>query len=199
MSEPDRNSVDRTSVKRVTDTETLKAIAHTLRVRMLGHLRMEGPATASELGRRFGESSGTTSYHLRVLEKAEFIEPDPDQPNARDKRWRARHMYTSWKNSEFQEGTEGAELARTMRRRQLDNVIASTERFEKDAAAWGPEWMDAAGHSDYGVRLNAPALAALVQEVGELVRKYETDCAGEPGIELVRFYTAAFPVNDTDS
>lgn len=190
---------DRTSVKRVTDAETLKAIAHPLRVRMLGHLRMEGPATASQLGQRFGESSGTTSYHLRVLERAGFIEPDPEQPNARDKRWRAAHMYTSWSDSQFQDGTEGAEYARTLRRRQLGNVVASTERFESEAATWGPEWVDAAGHADYAVRLNAAALAALAREIGSLIRKYEDECAGEPGVELVRLYLAGFPVNDTES
>ncbi|GLZ79506.1 transcriptional regulator [Actinorhabdospora filicis] len=194
MSKPDR-----TSVKRVTDAATLKAIAHPLRVRMLGELRMEGPATASELGRRFGESSGTTSYHLRVLEKAGFIEADPEQPNARDKRWRAMHMYTSWKNSEFQDGSEGAEFARAMRRRQLENVIAATERFEEEAATWGPAWMDAAGHSDHGVRLTPAAAGELIKRIGEIVREYETRSENEPGAELVRVFVAGFPVGDTDN
>ena len=34
---------------------------------MLGELRLNGAATASQLGRRLGESSGATSYHLRQL------------------------------------------------------------------------------------------------------------------------------------
>ena len=46
---------------------TLRALTHPLRTRLLGALRVDGPATASELGRRFGESSGATSYHLRRL------------------------------------------------------------------------------------------------------------------------------------
>lgn len=43
------------------DAESLKALAHPLRARLLTALRLEGPATASALGRRFDETSGSTS------------------------------------------------------------------------------------------------------------------------------------------
>jgi hypothetical protein len=48
--------MDPRSVKRVTDAATLKAVAHPLRARLLGALRFDGPATASELARRFDEA-----------------------------------------------------------------------------------------------------------------------------------------------
>ena len=51
----------------VTDVRALRALAHPLRSRLLGQLRLNGPATASRLGRVVGESSGSTSYHLRQL------------------------------------------------------------------------------------------------------------------------------------
>ena len=51
----------------VTDVRALRALAHPLRNRLLGQLRLNGPATASQLGRVVGESSGSTSYHLRQL------------------------------------------------------------------------------------------------------------------------------------
>jgi DNA-binding transcriptional ArsR family regulator len=47
-----------------------------------------GPATATMLAREVGESSGATSYHLRELEKAGFVEEDRDRGNARDRWWR---------------------------------------------------------------------------------------------------------------
>ena len=65
----------------------LRALAHPLRLRMLGLLR-EGPATASRLGRALGESSGATSYHLRVLASVGMVEEDVERGNARERWWR---------------------------------------------------------------------------------------------------------------
>jgi len=39
------------------------------------------------LGRRIGESSGTTSYHLRVMADLGFVEDDPDHGDGRDRWW----------------------------------------------------------------------------------------------------------------
>jgi DNA-binding transcriptional ArsR family regulator len=65
----------------------VRALAHPLRLRMLEILR-GGPATATMLARELGESSGATSYHLRELEKAGFLEEDAERGNARDRWWR---------------------------------------------------------------------------------------------------------------
>ena len=63
------------------------AAVHPLRFRILELLR-EGPATASQLGRRLGESSGTTSYHLRVLARSGTIEEDTSLGTRRERWWR---------------------------------------------------------------------------------------------------------------
>jgi DNA-binding transcriptional ArsR family regulator len=54
---------------------------------MLELLR-EGPSTATRLGRALGESSGATSYHLRVLEKAGLVEDETERGNGRERWWR---------------------------------------------------------------------------------------------------------------
>lgn len=63
------------------------AMAHPLRLQILG-LLVEGPSTASRLGRRLGESSGSMSYHLRVLARAGAIVEDPDRGTQRERWWR---------------------------------------------------------------------------------------------------------------
>ena len=63
------------------------ATATPIRFRILELLR-EGPATASQLARRLGESSGTTSYHLRVLERARVIQEDEALGTKRERWWR---------------------------------------------------------------------------------------------------------------
>jgi DNA-binding transcriptional ArsR family regulator len=66
----------------------LRALAHPLRVQLLHLLRLEGESTASELGRRLGESSGATSYHLRVLHRVGMI-AECDRRNGRERWWSA--------------------------------------------------------------------------------------------------------------
>jgi DNA-binding transcriptional ArsR family regulator len=65
----------------------LRGLVHPIRVRLLFLLENDGPATASQLGRRIGQSSGVTSYHLRVLADLGFVEDDPEHGNGRDRWW----------------------------------------------------------------------------------------------------------------
>jgi DNA-binding transcriptional ArsR family regulator len=64
----------------------LRALAHPLRLQLLETLGAEGPATASQLARRLGESSGATSYHLRALHKAGMVE-EAERRNGRERWW----------------------------------------------------------------------------------------------------------------
>src|SRR5436190_19429252 len=61
------------------------ALAHPIRFRIWEVLR-EGPATASQLGRRLGESRGSMSYHLRTLASTGVIEEDAARGTRRE-RW----------------------------------------------------------------------------------------------------------------
>ncbi|HSO04905.1 MAG TPA: helix-turn-helix domain-containing protein, partial [Candidatus Limnocylindrales bacterium] len=70
---------DPTSRFLVTDVEALRVLSHPLRARILGALRLEGEATASQLGRRLDESSGATSYHLRQLARFGLVEESEHQ------------------------------------------------------------------------------------------------------------------------
>ena len=56
--------------------QQMKALTHPVRVRMLGMLRIDGPATATTLADRLGLNTGATSYHLRQLAQAGFVVED---------------------------------------------------------------------------------------------------------------------------
>lgn len=183
-----------TSSQHVADVATLRAVAHPLRVRLLGALRVDGPATATELGRRFGESSGSTSYHLRQLARFGFVEEDPDQPNARDRRWRAVHEFTTWRDSDFAVDRAGQAAIRFLRDRQR----ASLERVAVNFAAedWDKAWQDAAGMSDLVTRLTPASLTALDNRVVALAREYEARDAHAPDAERVAIWLAGYPVRE---
>ncbi len=72
---------------RVLDTGALRALAHPLRVRIYDILSQYGPQTASSLAARLGESSGSTSYHLRALAKHELIRERAEKGTGRERWW----------------------------------------------------------------------------------------------------------------
>jgi len=70
------------------DLTALRALAHPLRVEIMNELSDFGPATASMLAERLGESSGATSYHLRQLAKHDIIVEDTERGSGRERWWR---------------------------------------------------------------------------------------------------------------
>ncbi len=77
----------RHSEDRVLDTSALRALAHPLRVRIYDILSQYGPQTASSLADKLGESSGSTSYHLRALAKHDLIRECSDRGTGRERWW----------------------------------------------------------------------------------------------------------------
>lgn len=84
---PNRHQPRRAAPRRL-DTRALQGLAHPLRIRLHDALTYHGPATATQLAERLGESSGATSYHLRQLAKAGFVEEDADRGTRRERWWR---------------------------------------------------------------------------------------------------------------
>lgn len=72
---------------RVLDAPALRALAHPLRVKIYDILSQYGPQTASSLAERLGESTGSTSYHLRALAKQDLIRERPGQGTGRERWW----------------------------------------------------------------------------------------------------------------
>lgn len=151
------------SQKHVEDLETLKAVAHPLRVVLLGMLRNEGPATASELARRTGESSGSTSYHLRQLERYGFVRDDDEQPSGRERRWRATHDVTTIRDT-----MPGAEpLLEVLRERQVTVLRAGLAELGR----LDPK-PDGLGMSDLRLALDEADLVTLRDELVAVVERY---------------------------
>ena len=72
----------------VSEAKTWKAMSHPLRQEILRQLR-RGPATSTTIAQAQGESTRTTSYHLRVLADAGLIEEVPGREGRRERWWRA--------------------------------------------------------------------------------------------------------------
>ncbi|WP_369196309.1 ArsR/SmtB family transcription factor [Streptomyces djakartensis] len=177
------------------DTAALKALTHPLRIRLLGLLRQDGPATASELATRTGESSASASYHLRVLAKYRFI-AEAEHRDGRERRWRALHTVTSWSNESMESSSEGRAFVSLARRRQIEHLEWSLAHHESDMAAGrlGPEWVEPSGISDLMPRLTPGSVAELWATVAAKLEELTARDADDPDAQRVVLLTAALPV-----
>ena len=175
------------------DARTLKALAHPVRVRLLGLLRTEGPSTATRLGESLGLNSGATSYHLRQLAAAGLVADDPGHRDGRERWWAAAHRFTHF---------EFATLApedRPLGDAYLHLVAdAYADRLRAGAAARGalpPEWDLGMTLSDTMLALTPEEAQRLLADVDAVLARYrQADPGPTPeGTRRVSFLWAALP------
>ncbi|MFM9447040.1 helix-turn-helix domain-containing protein [Streptomyces acidiscabies] len=181
------------------DAAALKALTHPLRIQLLGLLRQFGPATASELAARTGESSASASYHLRVLAKYAFI-TEADHRDSRERRWKAVHRVTSWDNAAMEKDPVGQEFVGIARRLQADHLAASARRYESDVAVGllDEEWTAVAGITDALPRLTPESLAELTELLETKLEELGRRDAEDPRARQVAVIFAGLPRGDAD-
>ena len=180
--------------------EELKALAHPLRMAMYDYLSEHGSATASQLGRRLGESSGQTSYHLRQLEKHGFVEDDPAHERGRDRWWRA--VGYSVDGRDMLRDPRTAEAANAL----LQGVVAERAQVLSRWMLTGdtPEWEEAALNDRTTADLTLQELQEVVVAVQEIIddavkSAKERKAAGDvEGRRRVRIYFDALPLHRED-
>ncbi|WP_190210172.1 winged helix-turn-helix domain-containing protein [Kitasatospora indigofera] len=180
------------------DARSLRGLAHPLRMRLLAALREHGPATATKLAARLGESTASVSYHLRQLGAHGFIAEDPDRGTTRERWWRAEHRGQRFDRLEdFLENPDpevrGAmevfltEVA-AVHARELSGWLAGT-------GEWSEEWRRSWDMSDFNIRLTPDLARELVGRAHELVQGYrELAAADDPQAVPVRIHLHAFPL-----
>jgi DNA-binding transcriptional ArsR family regulator len=178
------------------DPRALRALAHPLRGKLLASLRIDGPATASMLGRRYDESSAAASYHLRVLERWGFVEDDPehDDDGGRERWWRAAHETTSWSPDTFRDGDPAStEAMRAFLQRVGMDYLRYYRQWIAEQHDWGEDWQDAALITDRFMRLTASQLAALGRELDEVIARYAALEPDGEDAERIAVIAHAFP------
>ncbi|APS18834.1 ArsR family transcriptional regulator [Streptomyces sp. Tue 6075] len=194
----DDPSLDEGSV--VLDAKGLRAMAHPVRVQVVGLLRKHGPSTATRLAERLGVNSGTASYHLRQLGAAGFVEEDTERGNARERWWRSVHRSTWFNDPELAEREPEAALAYqqsvasiyALRTRQTLNELQTMPRV----------WRERFDLSDWVLRLTPEETAALYQELGDVIGRYRRDtpenaATAPAGAERVGLITHILPELNT--
>jgi hypothetical protein len=158
---------------RLTDPAQMRALTHPLRLRLLGLLRADGPATATALAERLDVGTSLASYHLRQLAVHGFIEEAPELArDGRERWWRALHERTSWSTVEWLDTPERTAAETAFSRMIAARFAASVEAWLEASPRWPRGWIDATDMSDWLLELTPAQLRALRTEIAALVERY---------------------------
>ena len=169
------------------DARRWKAMSHPLRREMLRYLGEHGTASSTTLAEALGESTGTTSYHLRVLADAGVIEEVPGQTNGRERWWRTVSVDLREPDYDSLSAQDRAALDE-WRASQVPRELALVNRFVREARKHGT-W---AKSSRAGGYYTAEELEAFFNEYMALLHKYghaaEDAPPGARPMQLRMFY-----------
>lgn len=178
------------------DVHALLGLAHPLRIGLLDRLTRIGPATATMLADALGESSGSTSYHLRILARHGFIVEDREHPRSgRERWWRAAAGGIHLRGYDLlnDDATRSATrlLVGEVQRRARDRL----RRWFDESTAWPKAWQEASTDSVYAIQLDADRAAALRDELHAVLVRYH-DLPAEPDAREVEVHLNLFPTGD---
>ncbi|CAN5218905.1 helix-turn-helix domain-containing protein [soil metagenome] len=181
------------------DLDALKALAHPLRVKIVDTLSTYGSFTASGLAERLGESSGATSYHLRQLEKHNFVREVEGKGTARERWWERVPGAISIEGREFRE-SPAARAASDLVLNEWTNSRERTLRefLQQDDELIGSDWVDAATISLANIVVTAEQLAEISKSLMKIIDDTTDKYRGQRvvGARSVQLQLAAFPVVD---
>ncbi|MFF3379697.1 ArsR/SmtB family transcription factor [Streptomyces sp. NPDC002680] len=184
----------------VLNARSLRGIAHPLRMQLLIALRRGGPATASQLAAKLGESSGATSYHLRQLAAHGFVEDAPEHGKGRERWWKSVHDGVEFDDALLKDPDPAVRGAAGLFIHEVANIHArEVSTWLGNPNEWSDEWNRSSDLSDMTLRLTPERALELIHRMHELVDSYraQAPAEGTPDAETVRVHTHVFPIHVT--
>src|SRR5947209_2422058 len=190
----DEASTRRHQVVRLSGQQ-IRTLAHPLRSRLLGVLRVDGPATATTLARLLNTNTGATSYHLRQLAEVGLVVEETGQNTGKQRFWRAAHDVSTWKPTDFDDDPDARAAAEWIEGYQLQLLTEQAERWFGIQHEAPHEWREVSTLNDAVLTISPARLRALNEEIWQLVTKYYQNEAlsEEDGAAQVHVFLASFP------
>jgi predicted ArsR family transcriptional regulator len=161
---------------------------------MLMLLRLEGPATATQLAQRLKLNTGATSYHLRQLAEHGFIEDDAERGDARDRWWKAAHQSTR-ADLDARTSEEEAESSEAYLHTVALMYTETLMQYAEERRYLPEPWRKASTTSDWHLRLTPERAEQMVDALMKLVDQWndDEDDEGTPGTGDFVININAFP------
>jgi DNA-binding transcriptional ArsR family regulator len=186
----------------VSDPLRLRALAHPLRLLLLRLLREHQPVTGARLAELTGESTASVSYHLSVLHKHGFIEPDPAPgPTRRHKPWR-----TTYERLRIVTENSAGPPSETVEGAILGSLLTETRRTQDDyfrgTSGLPDRWQDVGTFEMTDAVLTEHEFDELSERVQAVLTSFRGSTGTEPrarfSLSFIAIPTRALPPTEDD-
>src|SRR5215469_3769366 len=133
-----------TEPRKITDAQSLRALAHPVRMALIEALTMGGAMTATQVGEQIGESPTTCSFHLRQLAKYGLVE-EAGGGKGRARPWRMSTIGLSIGGARGD--TESQVAAAVLGRMFRDRSLQRFQTWRDTKNTYPQEWQDASDDS----------------------------------------------------
>ncbi|MET0416694.1 MAG: helix-turn-helix domain-containing protein [Actinoplanes sp.] len=148
------------------NSDTIRALAHPLRLKLHELIGREGAMTAARAARELGVSQALASHHLRQLARYGLVEQASPGDN-RERPWRVTSTSYTWEGAAADpDAGLAADLLEQMHAQRALAHLADWQQRRPDAA---PVWRDNTGLGRNLLYLTADEMAALRQALDDLI------------------------------
>lgn len=159
----------------ITDPQAMKALAHPVRLAVLGRLQQHGPSTATNLADHVGASPSVTSWHLRHLASFGLVMETDAPEGAEDARRRWWRAVAKGIRFNMPAGPEGAAAGQELRTQFMAQGAAHAQNWVTEVAPVLEEsWDRVAGLNNTRVRLTLAEARRLEKDIEALLAPYVT-------------------------
>lgn len=183
--------------REISDPKAMRALAHPVRLAILGAMRNEGELTATRAAELLNQSPGNMSWHLQTLAKYGFI-VEAEGAKGRSRPWKIAPGTNKIIPTEaIPESLDAVErLVITV----LDRSFEQLQDWWRQRKDFGDAWFNASFVKEDTTFLTSAELAELNEQIDQLLRRYDrrSDPAQRPGEALpVHTVTFAHPLPRT--
>jgi len=165
----------RHTVRNITDSAVLAALAHPLRRRLMDVLKVHGPATVGMFAERTDQAPANVSHHLRVLGASGLIEEAPEL--ARDRRerwWRLATTGVRWNSADFDDDPTAQAVAQAAQALNTDRHMSLARAWFSADESRRREWDDSAFSTDRWLRLTPGELREVEGQILAVLESWGT-------------------------
>ncbi|TDC56935.1 ArsR family transcriptional regulator [Jiangella ureilytica] len=183
--------------QRITDPQSMRALAHPLRLQLMDLLALEAELTATQCAERTGESVASCSFHLRMLAKYGYVRPG--EQRGREKPWRlvSRSRTIGPDVDDPESVREAGAFAQII----VDREAARLHKAITRAAELGPAWLDSMTIRTSSVWMTHEELDVMIERLGEFQDELKERFSGRrddpalrpDGARVVHFLGALSP------
>jgi predicted ArsR family transcriptional regulator len=185
--------------RRLEDPQTLRALAHPIRISLLELMSREGSVTVTRAAEVLGESTASCSYHVRQLAKYGYVEP-AGGGRGRERPWKRAMRGQSFDETSADPETRAAAEALTavVVQRHMTRIA----RWLDDRHREPLEWREVTGFSDRMLYLTPEELADLDRRIFAVVTEAGYDdriddpASRPPGARPISLMVYGVPMPD---